>query len=179
MDDPSDPGVTRDPEEHLPGERAPEVPGERAPAGRRLAEPPSARYGPSRATAPADHRGIVGRAFARAAFVALLGAAAIFILEGLLSITTGLLAAMALTGYAIGRSLRNAGDALAASASTALALFLVVDAVVLGNAFTWVNAVVVEGGVLGPIEYLSETFGLLIVVELAIGTVTAWAAARR
>lgn len=100
-------------------------------------------------------------------------------LEGLLSITTGLLAAMVVTGYAIGRSIRDAGDALAPAASTALALFFVVDAVALGNVLTWVDAVVVEGGVLGPIEYLSETFGLLIVVELAIGTVTAWAAVRR
>lgn len=159
-------------------DRTPE-PGERAPAGRRLAEPPSARYGPGPTETPADRRGIVGRAFARAALVALLGAAAIFILEGLLGITTGLLAAMAVTGFVIGRSLREAGAALTPSVATGLALFLVVDAVALGNVLAWVNAVIVEGGVLGPIDYLSETFGLLIVVELAIGMVAAWAAARR
>lgn len=111
--------------------------------------------------------------------MALLGAAAIFVLEGLLSITTGLLAAMALTGFVIGRSLRDAGDALAPSTGLILALFLVLDAVALGNALTWINAVVVEGGVLGPIEYLSETFGVLIVVEFAIGAIAAWAATRR
>jgi len=156
-------------------------PGERAPDGRRLAEPPSARYGYSRAggTDAEGRQASAGRAFARAALVALLGGAAIFVLEGLLSITTGLLAAMAVTGFAIGRAVRGAGDALTPATRLGLALFLVVDAVVLGNALTWLNAVVAEGGVLGPIEYLSEAFGLLIVVEIAIGASAAWAAARR
>lgn len=172
-------------------------PGERPPAARRLATPPSARYGrgdsdaadagsgPGTGTGNAAGSGAgsgsatVGRAFVRAAVAALLGAVAIFVLEGLLSITTGLVAAMAVTGWIIGRAIHGAGDALTASSGLVLALFLVVDAVVLGNLLTWLNAVVVEGGVLGPIDYLSETFGLLIVVEIAVGAVAAWAATHR
>jgi len=170
-------------------------PGERPPAARRLATPPSARYGPGDRSAmdagPGPRAGTgngarsgtgsspVGRAFVRAALAALLGAAAIFVLEGLLSVTTGLVAAMAATGWIVGRAINGAGDALTASTGLALALFLVVDAVVLGNLLTWLNAVVVEGGVLGPIDYLAETFGLLIVVEIAAGAVAAWAATRR
>jgi len=172
-------------------------PGERPPAAHRLAAPPSARYGPGERGAmdagPGPRAGTgngsgsgtgtgsspVGRAFVRAALAALLGAAAIFVLEGLLSVTTGLVAAMAATGWIVGRAINGAGDALTASTGLALALFLVVDAVVLGNLLTWLNAVVVEGGVLGPIDYLAETFGLLIVVEIAAGAVAAWAATRR
>lgn len=172
-------------------------PGERPPAARRLAAPPSARYGqgdrgaPDAGSGPGAGTGdgarsgagtgsaTVGRAFVRAALAALLGAAAIFVLEGLLSVTTGLVAAMAVTGWIIGRAIHGAGDALSASTGLVLALFLVVDAVVLGNLLTWLNAVVVEGGVLGPIEYLAETFGLLIGAEIVAGAVAAWAATRR
>ncbi len=100
--------------------------------------------------------------------ISLLGATAMVLLAGVLGLTAGLLAAVALTGIAIGRTMRGAGPALTPSIQVIVALIFVLDAVAIGNIGTWLYALA-EGGVLGPIEYLSETFGLLVIAEFVVG----------
>jgi hypothetical protein len=58
-----------------------------------------------------------------------------------------------------------------------LALALTTLAVVLGQLGLWLFARY-EGGVLGPIDYLAETFGALVLVQLVIAWIVAAATAR-
>ena len=113
-------------------------------------------------------RSPVARAVLVSALISLLGASAMVLLAGVLGLTAGLLAAVALTGIAIGRTMRGAGPALRPSMQVIVGLVFVLDAVALGNIATWLYALA-EGGVLGPIEYLSETFGLLVIAEFVVG----------
>lgn len=119
----------------------------------------------------------MGRAVVTAVLVSLVGAAVIVALAGVLAQTTGLLAVAGIGGIAIGRTLRTAGDALAAPARLALSIVFALDMVILGNLGTWAFAIA-EGGVLGPIDYLAETFGPLVPIELAVASVAGWLAAR-
>jgi hypothetical protein len=50
-------------------------------------------------------------------------------------------------------------------------------AVALGQAGLWAYGRA-EGGVLGPLDYLAETFGLLVPVEVAVAWIVAWISAR-
>jgi hypothetical protein len=50
-------------------------------------------------------------------------------------------------------------------------------AVALGQLGLWAYARS-EGGVLGPIDYLAETFGVLVPLEFLAASVVAWATAR-
>ncbi len=176
-------------------------PGERPQASRRLETPPSARYGPptgrASATDPASHAeaeagtsapatpggsaASPGSPRARALVIAivasLVGAAAIVLLAGILGQTAGLLAAVALTGIVVGRTLRGPGVRFSPSMRLVIALILVLDAVALGNLGTWAYAVS-EGGVLGPVDYLLETFGPLVAVEFVVGGAAAVLASR-
>jgi hypothetical protein len=150
-----------------------------APGERRLAHPPSDRYlagepapaGPDRPVSPAR-----GAAFAVIAAVA--GAAAITVLGGVLAVSAGLLVAAAATGWVVGVALRfGAGPTLASGRPVQLAVRLSLLAVVLGQLGLWLYARS-EGGVLGPFEYLGETFGLLVPFELLAASIVAWFTAR-
>ena len=151
---------------------------------RRLARPPSDRY---RAEAPAPEEsgddqaelgGSLGRAVAFGALTGLVVAAAITILGGVLLITAGLIAVAGLGGWAIAVAVRAGGlDAVAPSRRRALAVGLAVAAVLAGQLGLWLFARY-EGGVLGPLEYLAETFELLVPLQFLFATVAAWLAAR-
>lgn len=163
-----------DPATDAPRPGPPPTPGER-----RLAHPPSDRYratelepaGPERAISP-----VRGATYAVLAGVA--GAAAITILGGVLAISAGLLAVAAATGWAVALGLRiGAGGRLSAARRVRLAVGLALLAVVLGQVGLWVYART-EGGVLGPLDYLGETFGPLVPLELAGASITAWLTAR-
>lgn len=154
-------------------------PGETPPDARRLATPPSARYGATGVDAePGPPRSSLARDVAVAAVLSLIGAGAIVLLGGVLSQTTGLLAVAGIGGIAVGRAVRGeATDDPGRSMRTAVALILALDMVALGNLGTWAFALS-EGGVLGPIEYLLETFGPLVPAEIAVGSIAAWLASR-
>jgi hypothetical protein len=47
----------------------------------------------------------------------------------------------------------------------------------MGQAGLWLYALT-EGGVLGPIDYLAQTFGLLVPFEFFAASILAWATAR-
>jgi hypothetical protein len=158
---------------------------------RRLAEAPSARYarpggdtsGPDRA-GPASARPIV-----QAIVIAAVGAGLLFLLGGLLSTTVGLLFIAAATGAGAGLAL--AGLAVAApsdetggtgsapitrAAVRRWSIALAVGAVVVAAIVTWLFARS-EGGVLGILDYLWSTFGLLIPAEAVLAAIgAAWGA---
>ena len=160
-------------------ERPPGVPGER-----RLARAPSERYGAAAETdtaaAPAvpDPAAAPARGIAFGAVAALLGAGAIVVLGGAFAVSTGLLVAAAALGYAVAIALlTGAGDTLAKPRRPWIAAGLGLLGGLLGQLGLWLYARS-EGGVLAPIDYLAETFGALVPLELLLAAGIAWWRAR-
>ena len=155
------------------------------PGERRLARPPSDRYREAEAAAAAaeaeadvDPAASVARGVALAAAVAISGAAAIVFLGGVLAFTEVLLIVAGFTGGAVGIALRwGAGDHLAGRRRVGIALVLALGAVALGQLGLWQYGRT-EGGVLGPLDYLGQVYGPLVLVEFAAAGVLAWLAAR-
>ena len=176
----SDPPRTPDPE------TPPPVPGER-----RLARPPSERYGASPVVAgPPATAGppgaapdtAAGRAPARGiafgAVAALVGAALIVVFGGAMAVSAGLLVVASGVGYAVGlATVIGAGDTLSAGARPWIAAALAGLGVILGQVGLWLFARA-EGGVLAPIDYLGQTFGPLVPVEVLLAAGVAWWRAR-
>jgi len=154
---------------------------------RRLARPPSDRYrtaapAASAASAGEDEqagaRGSLGRAIVFGALTGLALATAITVLGGILLITAGLIAVAGLGGWAIAVAVRAGGlDAVAPSRRRALAVGFAAAAVLAGQLGLWLFARY-EGGVLGPVDYLAETFELLVPLQFLVATAAAWVAAR-
>ena len=165
-----------------PGER----PTAQGRAARELAQPPSLRYRPTPAgDAPAGRtRATLTGPLARAVVVAIVGAAAILVLGGLLNSTVGLLFLSGATGGTIGLVLVRAAvpadggpGALTRAGVTVIAGALAVGAVALANVGLGVVART-EGGLLGLANYLIETFGLLVFLEPVVAVLgAAWGAA--
>jgi hypothetical protein len=150
-----------------------------SPGERRLASPPSDRYRTEPAPAASEDRGgSFGRALAFGALTSIGLAAAIAVFGGIVLVTAGLIALAALGGWAIAIAVR-AGSAgtVAAERRAVMAAVLAALAVIGGQLGLWLFARY-EGGVLGPIDYLAETFGLLVPIELAFASVAAWLASR-
>lgn len=149
------------------------------PGERRLAHPPSDRYRVAEPEPPGPERVVsVWRGVLLAAAAAVGGAIAITVLGGVLAISAGLLVAAAASGWAVGVGVRvGAGATLIANRRSRAALLLALGSVVLGQVGVWTFARM-QGGVLGPIDYLGETFGLLVPLQLLGAAITAWFAAR-
>jgi hypothetical protein len=156
---------------------------------RRLAEPPSARYvqdGPSTGE-PSGARRASRRAIVQAVVIAAVGAGLLLLLGGLLSTTVGLLFIAAAMGAGVGLTLAGlavvaqesdgpARSPLPRAAVRRAALSLAVGAVVVAAIATWLFARS-EGGVLGIVDYLWSTFGLLVPAEVVLAAVgAAWGA---
>jgi hypothetical protein len=110
--------------------------------------------------------------------VALAVAAALTVAGGILLITAGLLAVAGIGGWLVGAAVRTgAGAALPAPRRVALSVGLALAGVALGQLGLWAYSQV-EGGALGPVEYLAEVFGFLVPLELGLAGVAAWVAAR-
>jgi hypothetical protein len=100
------------------------------------------------------------------------------ILGGVLAVSAGLLVVAAVTAWAIAAGLRTgAGSTRQALSPRRVTLVLATLAVTGGQVGLWLYARS-EGGVLGPLEYLGETFGVLVPLEFAIAWVVSWATAR-
>jgi hypothetical protein len=151
----------------------------RTPGDRRLAHPPSDRYRVPEDVAPAvDGSASATRGIAYAVLAGLAGTVATIGLGGVLAVSAGLVMVAAATGWAVAIGLRSgAGRDLAPARRMRLALALTSVAIGLGQVGLWVYARS-EGGVLGPLDYLGETFGLLVPLQLVIAWVSAWATAR-
>jgi hypothetical protein len=151
-----------------------------APGERRLARPPSERYGTEEPVPveAEDGGGSFGRALAFGGLTAIALAAGIALFGGVILVTAGLVALAALGGWAIGIAVRvGSGGTVAAARRAVMAVVLAALAVVGGQLGLWLFARY-EGGVLGPVDYLAETFGLLVPIELAFAVVAAWFASR-
>ena len=108
----------------------------------------------------------------------LVAVVATVVLGGVLAFSSGLLVVAAVTGRAIGLALQLGGrDAVPPRTRLALAVGLSIVAVVLGQLGLWWYAGI-EGGVLGPVDYLGETFGVLVPLQFALALGFAWWAAR-
>jgi hypothetical protein len=173
-----------------------DVPGERRPSidsvdpadpanRRRLAQPPSTRYAsPVAPPVPGAARSALPGPLARAALVAVAGAIAMTVVGAILTSTAGLLFVAGATGAAVGlvlaRAAAPAGDASRADATPVrrrrvawLSVALSLGAVALAGLATWLIGRA-EGGVLGPIDYLVETFGPFVPGEAILAAVGAW-----
>jgi hypothetical protein len=154
-----------------------------APGERRLAHPPSDRYREAEERAEAaratpDPAASVARGVVLAVVVAIVGAVAIVVLGGLLTLTAGLVVVAGATGWGIAAALRfGAGERLPAARRVGIAVALAVAAVLAGQLGLWQYARI-EGGVLPPIDYLAEVFGALVPVQFVVAVVAAWLAAR-
>jgi hypothetical protein len=150
---------------------------------RRLARPPSDRYrtAPQAATDDEDmggDGGSLGRAVAFGALTGLVLAVAITVLGEVLLITAGLIAVAGLGGLAIASAVRAGGlDAVEPASRRALAVGIAGAAILVGQIGLWLFARY-EGGVLGPVDYLAETFGLLVPLQFLFGMAAAGLAAR-
>jgi hypothetical protein len=153
------------------------------PGERRLAHAPSDRYRAAEERAAAaeaapDPSASVARGVALAVVVAAVGAAAIVVLGGILTVTAGLVVVAGLIGWGVAAVLRwGAGRHLASRRRVGLAVGLSLAAVLLGQLGLWQFART-EGGVLAPLDYLWEVFGPLVPVQLIVAAIAAWLTAR-
>jgi hypothetical protein len=119
---------------------------------------------------------------AKAVIASVAGALALVVLGAILALTAGLLIAAGATGAATGlvlaRAAVPAGGEMPVPRRTLawLAIALSLAAIVVAALATWVIAQR-EGGTLGLLDYLTETFGLFIPAEAAVAAITAaWGA---
>jgi hypothetical protein len=155
----------------------------------RLARPPSERYRSTPAGKPpaerpppvppgATDRLSPGRGIAFGAIAALLGAVLIVVLGGAVAVSAGLLVVAAAVGYTVGlATAAGAGDTISKRARPWIAGALAGLGALLGQVGLWLFARA-EGGVLAPIDYLGQTFGPLVPLELLLAAGVAWWRAR-
>jgi hypothetical protein len=136
---------------------------ERAPGERYAGTPPAAtRPGSGHAGGTSTSPIVRGLA------VALLGAGIITVLGGPLSVTAGLVVGAAFIGWLVASIVRPAAW---------LAVGLSVGSVALGLIGVWLYAGL-EGGSLGPLDYLAQVQGWLAPIQLAIAGLVALATIR-
>jgi hypothetical protein len=149
------------------------------PGERRLARPPSDRYR-STESEPAETSsvGSPARGMLFGDVVALVGAVAITLSGGLVTITAGLLVVAAVVGWAVAMAVAyGGGPSLLGRTRTLISVLTALISVGLGQVGLWLLARG-EGGVLPLIDYLGETFGILVPLQLAIAGLVAWLRSR-
>ena len=110
--------------------------------------------------------------------VAGVGAVAIVILGGILTVTAGLIIVAAAIGWGVGAGLRfGAGHHLPPRRRVVVAAVLAVVSIGLGQAGLWEYGRR-EGGVLAPLDYLAEVYGPLVPLQLLAAAGAAWLGAR-
>ncbi len=165
------------------------VPDPDAPAGgerRRLDRAPGDRYAGARAgpdtTAGTDGDPVARRGVARAVVVGVLvvdAGAVLFFVLGLLDLGIGLVVVAAFVGWVTALALVWSGrDGIpVARARMAIAAFLGGWAVVAGILLDWVFALL-QGGVLGPLDYVAERYGLVALLSVIVAAGVAAVRAR-
>jgi hypothetical protein len=150
-----------------------------APGERRLARPPSERYRtPEQAPEEEDGDGSFGRALAFGALTAIGVGIAIAVAGGVALVTAGLIALAGLGGWVVAVAVQAGGEgALTRERRIGVAVVMSALGVLGGQLGLWLFARY-EGGVLGPVDYLADTFGVLVPIELAAAVGAAWLAAR-
>ena len=171
MTDPGSP--TADPNADEPTPAGPN-PGER-----RLARPPSDRYRAAERAAIAPARPVSpARGLTFAVVVEVVGAVAITVLGGVLTMTGGLLAVAAVLGWATAWGLRvGAGTTIDDRRRAYLALVLALAGIALGQLGLWLYGRT-EGGVLPLVDYLGEVYGPLVPIQGVLAGAVAWVTGR-
>jgi hypothetical protein len=156
------------------------------PGERRLARPPSERYADEAASGPAGApptpgpgtTGSTGRAVAGALGIAVGAIVLTVLLGGVMALSAGLLVLWGAGGYLIGQAVRVGGaDALERTGRTAIAVGVALGGVLVAQLGLWWYAGL-EGGVLPLIDYLAQTFGVLVPLQAALAAALAWWASR-
>lgn len=147
--------------------------------GRRPARPPSDRFRPDGEDEPPTHPGgSTVRAALAADGAALLGAALTVLLGGLLALSAGLLVLWVSVGSLIGQVTRiAAGTAVPSQIRVALAVGSALLGVALGQLGLWWYAGI-EGGALPLVDYLAQTFGVLVPLQAVLAAGAAWWSSR-
>jgi hypothetical protein len=118
------------------------------------------------------------RGIALAVAVGVVGAILATLLEGVLALTLGLLVVAALIGRFVALALRaGAGETIPARRRLAVTLAVTIGALALAQLGIWLYARS-EGGALGVIDYLAQTFGPLVALEFVVAGAVAWWTAR-
>jgi hypothetical protein len=165
----SEPGEPRDPRDGR--------------SGRRLEQPPSARYATTGGGASGTDRASLVGPLSQAGVAAAFGAGLLFVVGAVVASTAGLVFVSGVMGAAIGLLLTRAtvstgerAPALTRGAVMWLAIGIATGAVLAADVATWLNARA-EGGTLGILDYLLETFGLFVPGELLMAALGAiWGA---
>lgn len=152
------------------------------PGERRLARPPSERFAtPPVAGDPAgqsDPQGSLGRALALGAATAAAGAALAVVLGGPLALSAGLLVLWATAGYLVGHAVRIGGaGAVTAPNRRAVAIGLAITGAAVAQVGLWWYAST-EGGVLPLIDFLAQTYGILVPIQALLAAALAWWSSR-
>jgi hypothetical protein len=156
-----------------PGDRRPAVEGQR-----RLERAPGDRYagvqgGDAERARQEPVRGIV-----LASVAGLIGSAASIALFAIASVSAGLLVVAALTGLFVAEALRRGTvGTLPPALRRGLALATSVESVAVAFVGIWLYARA-EGGALGLVDYLAQTFGPLVPLQFTIAALVAWWNAR-
>jgi hypothetical protein len=152
------------------------TPGETRPE-RRLERPPSDRYRDGEPALKTANRGSARSGLVLSTIAALVGAAAIAVGGGLLTMTAGLLVVAAVVGWVVAVLVSIGVDRPAGRASRTrrrwTATGIALAGVALGQLGLWLIARQ-EGGTLGLLDYLAEVFGVLVPLELALASGIAW-----
>ena len=152
------------------------------PGERRLARPPSERYADEAPPGPAGETptpgpattGSTGRAIGSALGIALGGVVLTILLGGVMALSAGLLVLWGAAGYLIGQAVKvGGGDALGATGRRLSAVGVALVGVLVAQLGVWWYAGL-EGGVLPVVDYLSQTFGVLVPLQAALAAVLAW-----
>jgi hypothetical protein len=145
---------------------------------RRLERPPSDRFREPEAASPAPAQASLLRAVLVADGVALAGAALTVLLGGVLALSAGLLVLWLSLGSVLGQLVRStAGSVVTPAVRVTLAVGSALLGVVLGQVGLWLYAGV-EGGALPLIDYLAQTYGVLVPLQAVLAAVAAWWKAR-
>ena len=155
--------------DQVPGDRRPRQLLERAPAERYAATAGEMMGG----SADASLHGLPA-----AVAVAAIGSLVIVFLNVVLAVTAGLIAVAAVLGYAAGGTLRGSAIPRRLGSPRLAAALIAVVAVLAAAVVTWVVAVVAQGAAVGPLDYLAQTMGPLLLFQVLVAAVAAWLAAR-
>ena len=151
------------------------------PGERRLERPPSDRYEAEETAGPeaaAGGDGSVVRGILLADVAAVVGAFVTVVFGGVLAFSAGLLVVAAAAGYATGYALAfGAGSSIDRPTRPWVAFVLAALGFILGQVGLWWYASI-EGGVLPLMDYLWQTFGVLVPVQGLLAAGTAYWAAR-
>ena len=148
---------------------------------RRLDRPPSDRYHPTEMAGNAPPAAAAGATLARgiafSVVTAIVVGLVITVLGGVLLVSAGLVVIALAGGWAVANALRTgAGAALGRDRRRWLAIGLALVAVALGQLGLWLLARN-EGGVLSLVDYLAQTFGILVPLQaLAAILAAGWTA---